>query len=73
LQKIDTLRYDDPDMMLFNWRLAKSLRGIPTTNTAILGYYFFKYIIERHKQKSLAYAHETFYGPLGMARLRLIR
>jgi beta-glucosidase-like glycosyl hydrolase/CubicO group peptidase (beta-lactamase class C family) len=63
------LRYDYPDSMLVQLAACEITTRNPEYKYSDLGYYFFKYIIEKHKQKSLAqYAHETFYGPLGMAR-----
>jgi len=63
------LRYDYPDSMLLQLAACEITTRNPDYKYSDLGYYFFKYIIEKHKRQSLAqYTHETFYGPLGMAR-----
>jgi CubicO group peptidase (beta-lactamase class C family) len=63
------LRFDYPDSMLTQI-VACDVNKNREYKYSDLGYYFFKYIIEKHSKKTLDnYVDSVFYKPMGLSRI----
>lgn len=63
------LRFDYPDSMLTQI-IACDINKNKEYKYSDLGYYFFKYIIEKYSKKTLDnYVDSVFYNPMGLSRL----